>query len=114
MGDNVNELVWTATVKKMVDLSKERKLMIKENSKPIDNESTFSNLAIQSVTRNESTWTCNGHLMLNIPQQGAVISIEAHYSFSCEASIKFELDYKQDKQVKTIEIVDNTIFVQKR
>jgi hypothetical protein len=51
--------------------------------------------------------------MLEIFQQGETMSLEEPYFFSCDASILLKFDEKQQIKVDALEIIDNTIHVNK-
>lgn len=113
MEDEINELIHRAIISKLQELSKEKKLIIKKGNKSLATKSTLNNIQIKTITKNEICWSFTGILMLEIFQQGETVSLEEPYSFSCDASILLKFDEKQQIKVDTLEIIDNTIHVNK-
>lgn len=114
MEDNLNENICNSIRKKLTELSKGEKLIIKIGSDIINSKSTLKNIYFNEVIENneEPIWDFSGTLRLDIPDDvNGNTSLEDTYSFHLKAKVKLKLDDKQHRQVDEVEIIDNTIYV---
>lgn len=116
MEDNLNANICYSVRRKLKELLDEEELIIKNSGQKISSKSTLRDIYFEVKANNDdSIWELKGTLRLDIPDDvNENTSLEDTYSFHLKAKVKLRLDEKQYRLVDEVEIIDNTIYVNKR